>query len=351
MVIKAKSNSTYIFDVGGTYLRSAEWISGQGPTQILSSASPGFIQYPGESSCELKNRLLFAIEKRLPRPGNYNLVSSISLGAAINHLSGEVYGAAPLWGPQQLNVKLTDELHNLRPDVHWLVMNDVTAMALHFSQQDICRSVSKAMLITVSSGIACRVFQTTPFHISFDLAGLQGEIGHLPAVGTLPPLLCDCGETGHIAAYSSGRGIRRVYELLYKQTFNQQLRSDDFENYFKQGLDRQDVFCKKVLTLAMQPLADFITTVLVIDPSIELIALSGGVIDSLGEYVKHAILERLYDKGPYITSKKHQKELTSRLFICPPNTASGLWGAGVATEHLKESWFANYIPHKEPSDV
>ncbi|WP_411754027.1 ROK family protein [Serratia sp. (in: enterobacteria)] len=347
MAYATESRQTYVFDVGGTYLRSAEWVAGKGAQHIVKEVSPGFIQYPDATLLQLKNRLLAAIEQRVPQQHD-GLSASISLGAAINHHSGEVYAAAPLWGSHQVNIDIVEELHALRPDVHWLVMNDLTAMAIHLSQQPICQSVSKVMLITVSSGIACRIFQTSPFHISFDIAGLQGEIGHLPATGELPALDCDCGENGHIAAYSSGRGVRHVYEKLYQQRFNRPPDLEDFESNFKQKLDKQDAFCQQVLDLAMRPLADLITTALVLDPSIGLVALSGGVTDSIGLHLKRAILARINEKGPYITAQKYPHDIDERLFLCPLNTASGLYGAGIAAEHAQDDWFIRHIPQKGP---
>lgn len=345
MTYLTKSHRTYVFDIGGTYLRSAEWVTDKGPQQMVKEPSPGFIQYPTASIHELKSRLLTTIAQKLPKRHN-GLTASISLGAAINHHSGEIYGAAPLWGARQLSMNIIDELYSIRPDVHWLVMNDVTAMAIHFSHQPICQSVTKVMLITISSGLACRIFQTLPFSISFDTAGLQGEIGHLPATGELPSLSCDCGESGHIAAYSSGRGIRRVHDKLYQRRYNKSPVLEGFEENFKQKLDKQDAFCQQVLNLAMQPLADLITTALVLDPTIGIVALSGGVTDSLGIHVKRAILARINDKGPYISAQKPSENMKERLFLCPNNTASGLWGAGIAAEYAQESWFSHHIPQK-----
>ncbi|MDE9479682.1 ROK family protein [Xenorhabdus bovienii] len=343
-----ESHQTYIYDVGGTFLRNAEWISSKGPVNIKKDTSPSFLKYPYDDVISLKNRLIESILEKLPTYHN-GLTVSISLGAALNHHTGEVYGAAPLWGACQVNFKLLDELYSLRPDIRWMMMNDVTAMAIHFSTQPICQNIHKAMLITVSSGIACRIFETMPFRVNFNVSGLQGEIGHLPGSSTSFSLDCDCGGSGHIAAYASGRGIRNVYDYMYQRKYQTGPNYTNFEQEFKLGLERNDEFCNSVLAIAMKPLADLITSVLVIDPSIEIIALSGGVIDSLSNYVKRALLSRILKSGPYMTFANEYRMIENLLYICPSDTASGLWGAGVATTFANNPWFVRHIPQKGPN--
>ncbi|MBD2812552.1 ROK family protein [Xenorhabdus sp. Vera] len=344
-----ESYQTYIYDVGGTFLRSAKWVPHKGPVNVMKEASPSFLMYPSDDVINLKDKLLESIVRKLPIYHN-GLTASISLGAALNHHTGEVYGAAPLWGACQVNFKLLDELHSLRPDVLWMIMNDVTAMAIHLSIQPVCQNIRKVMLITVSSGIACRIFETLPFRVNFDISGLQGEIGHLPGGGTPFSLNCDCGESDHIAAYASGRGIRNVYDHMYRRIYQKEPNYVNFENEFKLGLENNDYFCSNVLDTAMKPLADLITSALVIDPSIEMVALSGGVVDSLSNYIKNSLLSRILKSGPYITALKEPRMIEDLLYICPPNTASGLWGAGIATTFPNNSWFLKCIPQKEPSN-
>ncbi|WP_434526850.1 ROK family protein [Photorhabdus asymbiotica] len=342
--IISKKRLIVVIDIGGTYLRCAFW-NNKGVTHLIRESSPSFIKYPDDNVLKLKERLINAIIEKLPTIRN-SLTVSISLGAALNHNTGEVYGSAPLWGANEVNFNLLDELYTKRPDIHWILMNDVTAMAIHFASQHICRNVRKAMLITISSGIACRVFETSPFNVNFDRSGLQGEIGHLPYSNMPLYLECDCGTIGHLAAYSSGRGIHRIYDYLYQEKYGESQSHTNFEDYFKNKLQNGDKFCIDVLKTAMQPLADIISTSIVLDPSIELVGLSGGVTDSLPLFVKNAIIERLISHGPYITAKHNQKWLNDFIFICPHNTASALYGAGIAAEKYEDEWIKRHIPNK-----
>ncbi|WP_021013498.1 ROK family protein [Prodigiosinella confusarubida] len=341
-----KEEKIIVFDIGGTYLRCGQWQNDGTITDIVREPSPSFITYPDDSICSLKNRLLEAILSKLPRSSGNRV--GISLGAAMNHHSGVVYGAAPLWGACEVNFRLLDELHAARPDVLWLLMNDVTAMAIHFASQPVCQSPRKVMLITVSSGIACRTFTTQPFKIDFDVAGLQGEIGHLPFLDASLPLMCDCGEVGHLAAYSSGRGIQRVYERLYEEEYHYPPAViEHFEENFKAALNAGDIFALRVLSTAMRPLADLISTALTLEPTIDVVGLSGGIIDNLPQFVRSVLLKRMMSSGPYLTTRLSPAWLAQHIHICPPDTANGLWGAGLAASQFNEnSWMKNNIPHK-----
>lgn len=329
-----------VFDIGGSYLRRARWDSRHGVRDREDLPSPSFRRHPGEDAASLRERLVSLLDASTP-PG---AVAGISLGAALDHRSGVVYASAPLWGEHTEPFDLAARLRERRPDVRWHIVNDVTAALLHYASAPERRPLGKLMLVTVSTGIACRMLdRTAPEPVPVDGSGLQGEMGHLPATATLAgqpvELTCDCGVPGHVAAYSSGPGLRRLAEELSRRSPGDWSRSRmagsltegaSFEAAFAAALDAGDALGRELLSAATGPVADVLRTALCLCPALDEVALTGGLAVSLGEHYRAAILSHLSRQGLYLTQEMTPGWTAERITVCPPGAADGLAGAGLA---------------------
>ncbi|MCE0447592.1 ROK family protein [Streptomyces tricolor] len=186
----------------------------------------------------------------------------------LDHHSGIVYASAPLWGEHSEPYDLRAALASRRPDVRWHIVNDVTAALLHAAAASSRSGHRKVLLATISSGIACRVIDQRQGRIPVDGCGLQGEIGHLPAVAELAgapvALDCDCGKTGHLAAYASGPGIARLARVLEQREPGRWAASRlglltadglGFEAALRRALDERDELARELLDAATAPVA------------------------------------------------------------------------------------------------
>ena len=346
-------NQVTVIDVGGTYLRVGQWspMAGLGAVQQFGSPSVG--RYPGVPVEDLQTRLVEAIAGSVPANG----LAGVSIGAALSHLDGTVYASAPLWGEQVAPLDMLAALQQLRSDVHWHVLNDVTAAGLHLAHACSGANNSKIMTITVSTGIAGRVIGRHG-HIAVDACGLQGEIGHLhmPLIVDGEPvrLDCDCGGPGHLAAFSSGRAIPRVAAVLRERDPLRWTRSDlmlriedgaPFATALRVALDAHDPVAGQLLDAVTRPMADLLRTALTLDPEIGLIGMTGGVIHGLDEHYRAALLTHLRAEGVYLTSVLDPEWMPARIRMCKPHEADPLVGAGLAAlQALAEKEVENRAP-------
>ncbi|WP_051716367.1 ROK family protein [Streptomyces bikiniensis] len=331
-----------VLDVGGTHVRSAAWSPGGGLGEVLDQPSPSRLRNPGTPVAELRERLLGTICAAVPR-GPGGAVAGVSFGAALDHRSGTVYGSAPLFGDETTPLDLRGELRARRPDVRWHVVNDVTAALLHFVSAPHRRAHRKVLLMTVSSGIACRTVDLRSGTIATDGCGLQGEVGHLPATARLAggpvELLCDCGRPGHVSSYASGPGLRRMADVLRERVPDRWERSllgrataegTAFEPALRAALDAGDDLAAELLDASTAPVADVLRSALCLDPELDELALSGGVPGGLGPHYRASVLGHLRREGLYLTGERAPDWVTDRITVCSPGEANGLIGAGLA---------------------
>lgn len=328
--------SITVLDIGGTHIRCAQWSPEQGLGEVRSVPSPSFSRYTDASVSALQAMLVQAMADAVPPEG----VVGVSFGAALDQRTGMVYASAPLWGAHTGSFDLLAELNEARPDVRWHVINDVTAALLHVASTPCARDLRKVLLMTVSTGIACRTIDQRTGEIPLDGCGLQGEIGHLPATVTIDgvpvELRCDCGQRCHVAAFSSGPGISRLSEVLRQQRGHDWESSalglrlahgEAFEPALAGALDSGDALAADLLEAAAKPIADVVRTALCLDPEIDLVALTGGVVAGLGEHHRAAVLAHLTREGLYLTSAREPSWIPDRVLL---SEANGLIGAGLA---------------------
>ncbi len=337
--MNATGTPVTVFDVGGTFLRRARWSPDDGLAAVHRAPSPSRTTLPGAPVAELRSALVRALAGPVPGGG----VAGVSLGAALDHRTGVVYGSAPLWGAHDEPFDLLGELRRARPDVSWHLVNDVTAALLHLADSPAAVTCRKILLATVSTGIACRVVDRRTGEIPVDGCGLQGEIGHLPATVVLDgrpvDLPCDCGRPRHVAAFSSGPGIRRLAAVVRDRDPGRWAASgagarlaggEPFEIAFAAALGEGDRTATALLDAAAGPVADVVRTVLCLDPQIDLIAFTGGVAAGLGDHYRDALLGHLRRQGLYLTGERRPDWVSDRVLVCRPGQADGLVGAGLA---------------------
>ncbi|MEU1054395.1 ROK family protein [Streptomyces sp. NPDC005876] len=353
-----------VIDVGGTYLRRATWSPGRGVREVTRRPSPGMRTHPGEPVPALQRRMADALCEAV---GPRETVAGVSFGAALDHRGGTVYASAPLWGGHSGSFDLLGAVRERRPEVRWHIVNDVTAALLHAASAPHRREHRKLLLATVSTGVACRTLDLRTGTVPVDGAGLQGEIGHLPAnpataaapaipgatgaatvpadsevptpgaPGTVP--VCDCGRPGHVAAYASGPGINRLAALARERDPGRWAGSElgrrtgegqEFEAALRAALDAGDALARDLLATATAPMADVLRTALCLDPEIDEAVLTGGVVHGLGRHYREALLGHLDRTGLYLTSDRAPDWIERRITLAGPGEADPLAGAGIA---------------------
>jgi len=331
--------TTAVVDVGGTYVRRGLWSPGSGLRDVDVVRSPSLRQNPGEPVTRLRALLVKLIAEAVP-PG---LAAGVSVGAALDHRDGVVLASAPLWGDDDTPFDLLGALRRGRPDVTWTVLNDVTAALVHLMQSPPAQSCRKIMVVTVSTGVACRVVDRRSGTMPLDGRGLQGEIGHLPVTlvedGVPLVLRCDCGRPGHLAAYASGPGIRGTAQALAlrrpRDWQDSPLRAglddpDRFDTAFTAALGAGDPCAGQLLAVVTRPIADVLRTALCLDPEIDLIALTGGVATGLAQPYLSAVRGHLTDQGLYLTDSLQAGWSAGHLTLPAAGGVDPLIGAGLA---------------------
>jgi predicted NBD/HSP70 family sugar kinase len=328
--------SLTVLDIGGTHVRWTQWSPQRGLGEIQRVPSPSVSRRAHASVDELQAMLVCGMADAVPPDG----VAGVSFGAALDPRTGTVYASAPLWGAHIQPFNLRNALSAARPDVRWHVVNDVTAALLHLASTPAAQGLRKILLATISTGIACRTIDQRTGEIPVDVCGLQGEIGHLPAtvaiVGMPVDLHCDCGRPRHVAAFSSGPGIHRLGEVLRQRRAHEWgssvlglrlARGEAWEPALVAALDAGDVVAGELLEAATKPVADIVRTALCLDPEIDLVAFTGGVVTGLGEHYRAALIAHLVREGVYITSDREPGWVPNRVMV---SEANGLVGAGLA---------------------
>lgn len=185
--------------------------------------------------------------------------------------------------------------------MHWSVSNDITAGLAHFAKQYARSEDRYVMYITISSGIALRTAHLPTGQIDVNSEGLQGEVGHLPATSSAADavrgLACECGGVGHIASISAGPAIPYVAERLGITRNSQEIYLDD-------GPSSRT--CESLLRVIIEPIANLIRTVRVLQPHVDLIGIGGGVPSGIGTPYKRELNRQLSAVQSY--SDGHFKE-------------------------------------------
>ncbi|NEB71858.1 ROK family protein [Streptomyces fulvissimus] len=356
----ATHGSHVVIDIGGTWFRSAR----RGPSGELTNLSRqyaiNYLNHPHLTPTRLRQRLVDYIiqqTRRLERPDSDGSPRvSISMGAAVNGHNGIILNAGPLWGPESEPFDLRGALNRVRSDVEWSIVNDVTALAMHFACKPQYRGLKKISVLTLSTGIALRTIEVAELRVPIHpRRGIQGEIGHIAidfsAGRTALELRCDCGGHSHLNAYCSGRGIPQVMASLAAALGEKEWRSPEllqdpslWAKSLKQGLADHTSSAELLLDSVVRPIAQSIVSLLSIDPEIGRIIVTGGVVRSLGRPYEIALLRNLDRLGLYMLSEDDPDHLAGMIDFADSDDEAGLHGAAIAADLVETS-----RPHGESS--
>lgn len=330
-----KVEDIIVFDIGGTWFRSGIYTKNGSLINVSKQSAKNYKNTPFKTMSELQEKLIIYIKEEVTRlkkvfPKRNISHIAIAMGAALNAHSGYIFNSGPLWGPDCLPFDLYNNLIQIIPRTHISIINDVSAGLLHEATQDNNKSFSKIMLVTISTGIACRTFELQKEIIPVDkIHGLQGEIGHLPIRFSYNHkemmLKCDCGGKSHLNAFCSGRGIENVIQLV----MNKKISFADFI----QEIRKDDKFAKNILNAVTKPLADMLLLTFTLDPQIEKVIFTGGVVHSLKKHYIQSLLHNLNEVGMYQIISRDPKFFEKRLFLSKNDDKSNLIGAALSLKY------------------
>jgi len=352
-------NALIVFDLGGTWFRSALLVGNQLKAHRKEPAI-NYVAFPDLDIYALQRKLVdYLVDetRRLLSPND--IVSNaavVSIGAALDGRTGRILNSGPLWGPQSRPFDLRRALGERLPWIEWQVVNDVTAALLrHVYEMDL-HAASRVTLLTVSTGVAARTYDSASGAIPLDrFAGLQGEIGHNPVVfefrARTHRLVCDCGGVNHLNAFSSGRGVVRVIRQLATSHFaefrangwnggEQHCGDAEIVDWFSLSLARRRPLAIEILDAIIAPLAQTIVTMLATDPLIEKLILTGGVVRALSPYYVDALRAQLKRIGMYQVSELEPDFFDKLLVTGIDDDVSGLVGAGLSFRSRKTGKFS-----------
>lgn len=335
-----------VFDIGGTWFRAGV-LTGDGSVTGLrrlpaNGGKTGSGTVAGLQRCIVDWLVRTVDEIRDERPEPVD-TCAVSLGAAMNHSTGEVFGAAPLFGPARTSWWPAVELAARRPDVRWTVVNDVSALAYALLADDSLGRSGSAAAVTISTGIAYRTIELATGRIPVDRTyGLQGEIGHLPAEllwdGRALTLPCDCGAADHVSSYSSGRGIEQLLHHLPAETWGgtEATPGTGAVPAFSGAVATGHPGALRVLDAVTEPLARVLLTQACLNPEVERTVLTGGVVDSLGDAYLESLLGHLNRLGLYGMSDRDPQYLAGRIVRGRSDGLNALRGAGIHARRMTD---------------
>lgn len=345
--------SVIVFDIGGTWFRRAVLTPAGELVALTRRAAINYKNTPHSTVHSLQGGLVDYIANEVHRlraelPREELRLVGISMGAALNAHTGLILNSGPLWGPACEPFDLLAALRKREPGIEWTIVNDITAALLRYARLYERDSLSKLLLVTVSTGIGCRVYDARSQTVPVDrLYGLQGEIGHLPIAfeykGRPIELQCDCGGLNHMNAFCSGRGIEaliRVLATLYAQDSQASLLLDAvqgvpehlrFEHFAKAVAD-DDAFARDILDSVTLPLARMLLNLFTLDPEVERVILAGGAVHTLGEKYLNSLLSHLDAIGLYQISQRDPSFFRRQIWLGLPDDNAGLFGAAIAAK-------------------
>ncbi|MET8543646.1 ROK family protein [Kitasatospora sp. NPDC004799] len=181
----------------------------------------------------------------------------------------------------------------------------------------------RAVYLTVSSGIALRTADLAERSVPVDAHGLQGEVGHLPAVSTAPEavrsLTCPCGGTGHVSALAAGPALPHVAAALGVE------RPEEVREALSGLLRAGDPAAQRLLATVVEPVAELVRTLCCLDPRIDLIGIGGGYAEGLGEPYRAELVRRVSEVRSY--ADRDPDRAAGLLRLCRPGEVDPMAGA------------------------
>ncbi|MFF2085409.1 ROK family protein [Nocardia sp. NPDC058176] len=326
-----------VFDLGGTWWRSAV-VSSSGAL-VDHERHPAVTKAGTGSNVatlrELMVQFLLTHTRRLLELHPDVTDVGISVGAATNGHTGQILASAPLWGDNADPFDLRATLCENDSPVRWWVVNDVTGLALAIANRPEVRAMGAKTVaaVTVSSGIAARTIDVESGQVVLDrVHGMQGEIGHLPAIAAVPPsgdlAVCDCGAAGHVSAIASGKAIDRQLAQL-AGVVGVDAGTDPPLARLRASLETNNPHAEAFLDSVTAPLARALLYLLAIDARIDHVFLSGGVVDTLADHYMSSVYRCLEAEGLYLVSTHQPTVFRDRISRLDSDGLDPLRGAGL----------------------
>jgi 2-epi-5-epi-valiolone 7-kinase len=337
-----------VFDLGGTWFRWGRYSPSVGLLDSQLTPAINYLSHPDLSAVELQRALTDFIltrtrEMQAARQPELR-VAGVSVGAPVNTNNRTLLGSGPLWGPTAGVFPLEATLSKAIPELQWHVVNDITALLARYMDEP--APLKKTLLITVSSGVGSRLFDHRAGRIPYDsIYGVQGEIGHLTLTfeldGRVINRRCECGGWNHLNAFASGRGIAQILRILPNLTaplgmlfFDSadlwQQADDSYRlNAFKGSLEEGNSTAIELLDALVTPLSRTLAATLSLDPEIDRIVMTGGVVHGLGKHYREALQRTFLRDGLYQITERDPHYLARRLVWEDADDFGGLRGAGL----------------------
>jgi glucokinase len=339
-----------VFDLGGTWFRWGRYAPSKGLLESQRVPAISYLSHPDLSAEKLQRALTDFIIRRTQemRGGQCNLqMASVSVGAPVNAHDKTVLGSGPLWGPTARPFQLQARLREAVPELEWHVVNDITALLAPYMNEG--APFRKTLLITVSTGIGSRLYDHRAQRIPYDpIYGVQGEIGHLALTfeldGKVVNRRCECGGWNHLNAFASGRGIAQIlkslptlsssYRVLFPESADLwEQASDEYRlSAFNVRLEKGRGAAAGLLDALVTPVSRTLAATLSVDPEIDRIVITGGVVHGLGRYYREALQRTFVRDGLYQISERDPHYLARRLLWEDTDDFGGLRGAGIYAE-------------------
>jgi len=291
-------DNVVVFDIGGTSFRVG-YCNEEGELScVTKSESHNFINNNSLKIEEIQNKLVDQIVDTANEYRKNNACINkigVSFPGPVTR-NGRIIKAPTLWGNIDKEFPLQEILVERLKDCEVYVINDITAAGWRY----IDVQGGTFCLITVSSGIGNKIFWNR--EVLLNEKGLGGEMGHASCDNEYSQIPCDCGNFGHIASVSSGRGIECIaehisnkYSKLYQSSC---LKNTKFKTYeIINGIKNGDEFSKLLLRESIKPIANSISFIYSLI-GIEKYIIIGGFASAVGKYYLDIVEELILEKLP-----------------------------------------------------
>ena len=336
-----------VFDIGGTTLRGGVFTSSQRlANPVLRRPSPSFVSQPGTSTAVLQERLLESIVETAEHLRSAHPRRKLKrIGLAVpgpTDPSGRILSAPPLWGKVKRAFPLR-ALVEKRLKMDCEVVNDITAAAARYGFSPLFRQYRWICVVTVSTGVGNKVFDTKSGEALLDPRGVSGEIGHVTVDLNPRAAICDCGQRGHLSAIASGGGTVRFAQrwarshhkdfknsLIARWTGNRPSQID--ARLLSKGAKAGDRFVLTVLDHVTLPMAQALA-VLVGSVGVEKIIFIGGFALGVGKPYLKSLQKNLIRVGMF---GRNSRDIMSLVSLGHRDDDSGLIGAGLLVQRQKK---------------
>jgi glucokinase len=319
-----------VFDIGGTSLRGAIYCAQSGAisTRVVVP-TPSQWSTPGLSVSDYLEQLLLKIQEVSAEISRQKVFTAVSLAfPGPIDADGNIVASSGIWGSNPDGpINILSHLKTLWPNTPVSIANDMTAAGFRYLRS----STDSFCLVTVSTGIGNKVFINGRPQLG--RRGTGGEIGHIKVFFEDDAPLCDCGESGHLQAVSSGRGaLNYIQRLVFEEPHSfrksllwslcdkpQELTNVDVCKAFRAG----DQFTVTAIEKCTRPLAAVLAS-LYMALGLERFIILGGFAFALGESYL-AKLARLTQESCWNYPMKWDEMLE----FGSNDDLSGLIGAGI----------------------